>query len=153
MSSSYYLSFQISEIIRWNESTDNLSKKQFFSALKLVAAYQSNRSLSSELITANIDLPLPKFTWNNLGNESPIPDLIELSNDLNVYREHIDTTSTDSEFDSDTLSLNRNGSPEVSSTTSDSPTPTNSVQDRSWAGRAWQGLISEEQRQLLGKVF
>ncbi|XP_044759617.1 ralBP1-associated Eps domain-containing protein 1 [Coccinella septempunctata] len=141
---------EISEIICWNQSTANLNKKEFFSALKLVAAYQSNRSLSSDLVTANIDLPLPKFTWNNLGNESPIPDLIELSNDLNVYREHIDTTSTDSEFDSDTLSLNRNGSPEVSSTASDSPTPTNSVQDRNWAGRGWQGLISEEQRQLLG---
>ncbi|KAK9885327.1 hypothetical protein WA026_010827 [Henosepilachna vigintioctopunctata] len=140
---------EISELC-WNHSTNSLSKKQFFSALKLVAVHQSNLSLTSELITANLELPLPRFTWNKLGNESPIPDLIELSNDLNVYTEQIDTTSTDSEFDSDTLSLNRNGSPEVSSTASDSPTPTNSVQDRNWAGTGWHGLISEEQRQLLG---
>lgn len=40
---------------------------------------------------------------------------------------------------------------EMSSTASDSPTPTNSVQDRSWAMTGnWQGLVSEEQRQLLG---
>ncbi|KAL3272409.1 hypothetical protein HHI36_013885 [Cryptolaemus montrouzieri] len=140
---------EISELC-WNQSTTSLSKKQFFSALKLVAAHQTNMSLSSDVITANVELPLPRFTWNKLGNESPIPDLIELSNDLNVYKEQIDTTSTDSEFDSDTLSLNQNGSPEVSSTASDSPTPTNSVQDRNWAGRGWHGLISEEQRQLLG---
>lgn len=34
----------------------------------------------------------------------------------------------------------------MSSPASDSPTPTNSIQDRNWA---WQGLVSEEQRQLL----
>lgn len=37
-------------------------------------------------------------------------------------------------------------SPDASSPASDSPTPTNSIQDRNWA---WQGLVSEEQRQLL----
>lgn len=61
----------------------------------------------------------------------------------------MDTTSTDSEVESETV---RNGSPDISSATSDSPTPTNSVQDRSWViSGVWQGLVSEEQRQLLGK--
>lgn len=62
--------------------------------------------------------------------------------------------STDSEVEgrdvngSDTL---RDGSPEASSTASDSPTPTNSVQEKSWAVSGnWQGLVCEEQRQLLG---
>lgn len=56
--------------------------------------------------------------------------------------------STDSGADSETV---RNGSPDISSNASDSPTPTNSVQDRSWAVTgAWHGLVSEEQRQLLG---
>ncbi|KAJ8936385.1 hypothetical protein NQ318_010792 [Aromia moschata] len=60
----------------------------------------------------------------------------------------VDLASTDSEADSETV---RNGSPDVSSAASDSPTPTNSVQDRSWVvSGAWQGLVSEEQRQLLG---
>lgn len=81
-----------------------------------------------------------------------MPDLIELcSNDFNEYKEQVDVTSTDSEVDSDTLNVLGSGSPDASSAASDSPTPTNSVQDRSWAvsGR-WQGLVSEEQRQLLG---
>jgi hypothetical protein len=42
-------------------------------------------------------------------------------------------------------------SPEASSTASDSPTPTNSVQERNWAATThWHGLVCEEQRQLLG---
>lgn len=109
--------------------------------------------LNADVVTSNLELPLPRFTWNNLENESQVPDLIELRNDAN-FAEQIDANSTDSEVDSDTLSIVRNGSPEISSTASDSPTPTNSVQDRSWAiGGAWQGLVSEEQRQLLGKIF
>lgn len=43
------------------------------------------------------------------------------------------------------------GSPEAWSTASDSPTPTNSVAERPWANQTlWQGLVCEEQRQLLG---
>lgn len=42
-------------------------------------------------------------------------------------------------------------SPETWSTASDSPTPTNSVAERPWAkDTLWQGLLCEEQRQLLG---
>ncbi|XP_024220130.1 ralBP1-associated Eps domain-containing protein 2 [Halyomorpha halys] len=40
-------------------------------------------------------------------------------------------------------------SPEASSTTSDSPTPTNSVHEKNWSSH-WQSLVCEEQRQLLG---
>ncbi|XP_049826358.1 ralBP1-associated Eps domain-containing protein 1 isoform X2 [Aethina tumida] len=145
---------QISEIC-WNGSTNNyLTRKQFFSALKLVAAYQANMSLKTDLVTQKLDLPLPRFTWNNLETENAVHDLIELRQDeaLNSsYSEHVDATSTDSEADSDTLSVVRTDSPEASSAASDSPTPTNSVQDRSWAVTgAWHGLVSEEQRQLLG---
>ncbi|XP_018576410.1 ralBP1-associated Eps domain-containing protein 1 [Anoplophora glabripennis] len=138
---------QIADIC-WNQCTNYLNRKQFFSALKLVAAYQANIPIRSEVVTSKIDLPLPRFTWTNIERESPIPDLIELRQDVNDYTEQVDTTSTDSEVDSETV---RNGSPDASSTASDSPTPTNSVQDRSWAVTgAWQGLVSEEQRQLLG---
>lgn len=50
----------------------------------------------------------------------------------------------------------RGGSPETWSTASESPTPTNSthnsVAERPWAvnSQSWQGLLCEEQRQLLG---
>lgn len=145
---------QISEIC-WGQNVNYLNLKQFSSALKLVAAYQANVNISSDILQRTMDLPLPRFTWPNCENQSPVPDLIELrSNDLNDYREHVDIVSTDSEVDSENISALRNGSPEASSTASDSPTPTNSVQDRSWVVTGnWQGLgslVSEEQRQLLG---
>ncbi|KAK4874129.1 hypothetical protein RN001_013489 [Aquatica leii] len=143
---------QISELC-WTQNTNYLSRKQFYSALKLVAAFQFNMPIRSELIVTALDLPLPRFSWPNSEMQSPYKDLIELRNkDFNEYIEHIDTASTDSEFDnSDTNITLRTGSPEISSTASDSPTPTNSVQDKSWAiTSTWQGLVSEEQRQLLG---
>ncbi|XP_050299135.1 ralBP1-associated Eps domain-containing protein 1 isoform X2 [Anthonomus grandis grandis] len=129
---------QISEIC-WSPGTTCLSKKQFFSALKLVALYQANLPIRSDLIMSKVDLPLPKFTWGPLDAESPVPDLIELRNEPEC---NTDSISTDSEADSETVRC----SPDMSSPASDSPTPTNSVQDRNWA---WQGLVSEEQRQLL----
>ncbi|KAF5291399.1 hypothetical protein FQR65_LT01709 [Abscondita terminalis] len=143
---------QISELC-WSQNTNYLNRKQFYSALKLVAAFQCNMHINDELITTQLDLPLPRFSWPNSEMQSPYKDLIELRNkDFNEYIEHIDTTSTDSEFEnSDTNITLRTGSPEISSTASDSPTPTNSVQDKSWAiAGTWQGLVSEEQRQLLG---
>lgn len=129
---------QIAELC-WTPGTNYLNKKQFFSALKLVAAYQANLPLTVDLITSKLDLPLPRFTWGSLESQSPIPDLIELRNEPEY---HTDSGSTDSEADSDTVRC----SPDASSPASDSPTPTNSIQDRNWA---WQGLVSEEQRQLL----
>lgn len=97
-----------------------------------------------------VELPMPRFSWMNSKDPSPIPDLIELStSELNEYREQGDVSNTDSEVDSETL-----GAAEASSAASDSPTPTNSVQDRSWAVSGnWQGLVSEEQRQLLGTLL
>ncbi|XP_066139692.1 ralBP1-associated Eps domain-containing protein 1 isoform X2 [Euwallacea fornicatus] len=130
---------QIAEIC-WTPGTNYLNKKQFFSALKLIAAYQSNIPIRNDIITSKIDLPLPRFTWGPLESQSPIPDLIELSQD--AEDSITSSISTDSEADSETVRC----SPDVSSPASDSPTPTNSIQDRNWA---WQGLVSEEQRQLL----
>lgn len=128
----------------------HLNRFQFYSALKLVAAHQANISIRPEVLTTNLDLPLPRLTLPHSDTHSPIPDLIELrTNDLNEYKEHVnDLTSTDSEIDSETLSVGQNGSPAASSAASDSPTPTNSVQDRNWMDF---GIAYEEQRQLLGK--
>ncbi|KAF7273929.1 hypothetical protein GWI33_013390 [Rhynchophorus ferrugineus] len=129
---------QIGEIC-WTSGTNYLNKIQFFSALKLVAAYQANLPIRNNLITNKLDLPLPRFTWGSFDAVAPIPDLIELRN---ILKDHGESVSTDSEADSETVRC----SPNTSSPASDSPTPTNSVQDRNWA---WQGLVSEEQRQLL----
>ncbi|KRT81135.1 HLH domain-containing protein, partial [Oryctes borbonicus] len=139
---------QIRELLCWNQNINYINRKQFYSVMKLVAAYQANIQLRGEVLTSCVDLPLPRFSWTPPERTSPIPDLIELqSSDLNEYKEHVDTASTDSEIDSETLSVGRSGSPGASSAASDSPTPTNSVQDRSWLVF---GLVSEEQRQLLG---
>lgn len=120
-----------------------MNRKQFCSALKLVAAHQAGLSVRGELLGQNLDLPLPQFAWTRVKSKG---DLSRME-----YKEQQDTGSTDSEVDSETLSVGRNESPSASSTASDSPTPTNSVQDRSWAITGiWQGLVSEEQRQLLG---
>ncbi|CRL00944.1 CLUMA_CG014223, isoform A [Clunio marinus] len=107
------------------------------------------------------------------------PDLIELttkeSHHLEVERNlNSDLPSTDSEIEQTdnerelpvrrrsgagvTLikKNKRDGSPETWSTASESPTPTNtahnSVAERPWAmnSQSWQGLLCEEQRQLLG---
>lgn len=53
-------------------------------------------------------------------------------------------------FNFDWYKQRRAGSPDAWSTASDSPTPTNSVAERSWAKNAlWQGQL-EERTQLLG---
>lgn len=79
----------------------HLSKRQFFSCLKLISAYQAKVPLREELITSNlVSLPLPRFNWkespptvlnnhnhsterNGLGGRQWIevrsPDLIQLS--------------------------------------------------------------------------
>lgn len=125
--------------------------------LKLIAAYQANIPIREELLSSSTELPLPRFMWPNSENTST--NLIELSDQNHVrkrgptYKTHIDSGSTDSEVDRDVNGSEtlRDGSPGASSTASDSPTPTNSVQERSWAVSGnWQGLVCEEQRQLLG---
>lgn len=45
-----------------------MSKVQFYSCLKLIAAHQSSIPLRQELIASTVTLPLPKFSWK----ESPI---------------------------------------------------------------------------------
>ncbi|CAK1586807.1 unnamed protein product [Parnassius mnemosyne] len=57
---------------------NHLNRKQFYSALKLIAAHQTNISLKPELLSLPLDLPLPRFTW--ALNSDPSADLIQLSN-------------------------------------------------------------------------
>ncbi|CAG9833150.1 unnamed protein product [Diabrotica balteata] len=87
---------QISDIC-WTLGTNYLNKKQFFSALKLVAAYQANIPIRSEVLTSKVELPLPRFTWTVIDNKSPIGDLIELRNEPNDYSEHVSTEEESSE--------------------------------------------------------
>lgn len=95
-----------------------MSKVQFYSCLKLIAAHQSSVPLRQELIASTITLPLPKFSWK----ESPVqfrtetlngkvdnrwrsssdlsPNLIELARaDAQSDIANSDITSTDSEVE------------------------------------------------------
>lgn len=217
-----------------------MSRKQFYTCLKLIAAHQAALPLRPELLLSSTSaptLPLPRFTWieqssstsgnshqqfsrelakgdgdedgeshsstsssegaiENNGPPSPFsskslansshhhrrdksPDLIELTSSSvrpvpgavnDVESQNVASSdqqpSTDSEVEQNDDSsaveepptrskrrIGTNGSPEVWSTASDSPTPTNSVAERPWVkGNTllWQGLLCEEQRQLLG---
>lgn len=143
----------------------HLSKRQFFSCLKLISAYQAKIPLCEELIFNMVSLPLPKFNWNDGESPPPghrsgqrqwvevqSPDLIELANkESTVDLNSSEQPSTDSEIEQSDKREGR-GSPEAWSTASDSPTPTNSVAvDRPWAkGNIWLSSGYEEQRQLLG---
>lgn len=85
---------------------------------------------------ANSDLP------------STDSEIEQTDNERDTHR-HVKTGSKQSK-------IKHSGSPETWSTASESPTPTNSthnsVAERPWAvnSQSWQGLLCEEQRQLLG---
>lgn len=100
-----------------------MSKVQFYSCLKLIAAHQSSVPLRQELIASTIALPLPKFSWKEspvqLRNEVCLngkigdatrwrssnpsghsPNLIELARaDAQSDIANSDITSTDSEVE------------------------------------------------------
>ncbi|XP_028162085.1 ralBP1-associated Eps domain-containing protein 1 isoform X7 [Ostrinia furnacalis] len=59
-------------------SLNHMKRKQFYSALKLIAAHQTNMALKPELLSTPLDLPLPRFTW--ALNSEANADLIQLSN-------------------------------------------------------------------------
>lgn len=47
-----------------------MSRVQFYSCLKLIAAYQASVPLRQELIASTIALPLPKFSWTSSPTQS-----------------------------------------------------------------------------------
>ncbi|XP_068210812.1 ralBP1-associated Eps domain-containing protein 1 isoform X2 [Palaemon carinicauda] len=147
-------------------------RREVFIALKLVAAAQRGLPVRAESLSLGVDLPLPRLhTNNNTHYENSLtftskeyassPDLIQLSDsDCNTshmvdggYRmmESEDVDGVDERM-SDPSGRMLVRSPSVSSPASDSPTPTNSVHEKSWsqAHTHWHGLINDEHRQLLG---
>lgn len=95
----------------------HMSKVQFYSCLKLIAANQTSVPLRKELIASTIQLPLPRFNWN--GSTPPVngsitpddmlryrtttndsPNLIELARaETQSDVANSDITSTDSEVE------------------------------------------------------
>lgn len=145
--------FQINEICSGGKS-NYFGRKQFYAALKLIAASQAGISVQHpNLVNSVVNLPLPKFLWsnyevkeNNSHSNPESPDLIQLGESKNsISNERLN--SSDGEPDEGTderdnkSPKNRRVSIGASSTASDSPTPTNSVQEKSWAtSGTWLGL-------------
>lgn len=130
-----------------------MDRKQFYTALKLVAAYQSGLDIDNNLTINLFDVstPLPRFSWPTSGDEADTNKNKEMK--IGITRLPGSTTESESDVES---SHDTGGS-------TDSPTPTNSVtQERidelmsgekilDTATGSWRGLlVSEEQRQLLG---
>nr|CAD7429756.1 unnamed protein product [Timema monikensis] len=151
--------------------TTHLGRRQFYLALKLVAAAQAGLPLQLDLLQLVLDIPLPRFVSRtseiDRGNDTRVgsPDLIQLSDSDSVplgkggceeheVESHVEVALRPNGGlcpSPPVVGKMAGGSPEASSTASDSPTPTNSVQERNWAaGTHWHGLVCEEQRQLLG---
>lgn len=148
-------------------------RREVFLALKFVAAAQRGLPLRTESLALGVDLPLPRLLSNNntlhddqesctmTENCTSSPDLIQLS-DSDCNPSHIIDggyrmmESEDGEGGDEHLSdpggRMISNSPSVSSPTSDSPTPTNSVHERTWghSHTHWHGLVNDEHRQLLG---
>lgn len=135
--------------------SNHLGRKQFYTALKLIAASQAGVPFHHlEQLNSVLDLPLPKFVWASdekkdshsyIKNDSP--DLIQLSDSNAIKSTSSDRlNSSEGEFDDESERNNKSPksarlSPGASSTASDSPTPTNSVQEKNWAASGhWQGL-------------
>lgn len=146
--------FQITDLCSGGKSS-HLGRKQFYTALKLIAASQAGVSVhQADLVNSAVDLPLPRFMWTNDEKKEPptfvnndSPDLIQLS-DTNAVKSASSDRLNSSEGELDDTAERDNKSPKslrlspgASSTASDSPTPTNSVQEKSWATSGhWQGL-------------
>ncbi|XP_051156121.1 ralBP1-associated Eps domain-containing protein 1 isoform X2 [Leptopilina boulardi] len=134
----------------------NISRKQFYAILKLVAAHQAGLEVNNDAVTSVLDeIALPRFTWSNEDEkeEKRTIDSVRMMKIKSGNRVLESTTESESEPES----------PRETGGSTDSPTPTNSVtQERNenilgseaihnTVASGWQGLlVSEEQRQLLG---
>lgn len=86
-----------------------MSRVQFYSCLKFIAAHQAGIPLRHELLASNVALPLPKFSWkdspilntdtevngrNDMNRSSSINELVR---DIATNSDNM--TSTDSEVE------------------------------------------------------
>lgn len=92
----------------------HISRAQFYSCLKLIAAHQAAMPLRQELIAATVPLPLPHFSWkeaatastgtceNGLGALPPPPPTDRRNSLRRNSKQQLDTSdvpSTDSEVE------------------------------------------------------
>lgn len=136
------------------KANSHMGRKQFYAALKLVAAHQAGLDIHRDVPLNSLEVatPLPRFSWPTSGDE-----------DSSKHKEMIPKKVATRLPESTTESESDAESPRETGGSTDSPTPTNSVAaeriDGLMSGEtildsasgSWQGLlVSEEQRQLLG---
>ncbi|XP_012274884.1 ralBP1-associated Eps domain-containing protein 2 [Orussus abietinus] len=133
-----------------------LGRKQFYAALKLVAAHQAGLEIYKDSVTAALDvIALPRFTWPSSTEEDGGRNLDSTRGAIGRSGHRVPESTTESESEAE--------SPRETGGSTDSPTPTNSVTQERGEGTlagetildsvtgGWQGLlVYEEQRQLLG---
>ncbi|KAH0566984.1 ralBP1-associated Eps domain-containing protein 1 isoform X2 [Cotesia glomerata] len=154
---------KILDICVGSKVNNHMGRKQFYAALKLVAAHQAGLDIHRDMAINSLEIatPLPRFSWPTSGDE----DTTDRRKDCMVAKSTTASGLTGSRLpESTTESESDAESPRETGGSTDSPTPTNSVTqeriiDGLMAGEtildstsgSWQGLlVSEEQRQLLG---
>lgn len=120
----FHLLFQILQLATIPQSALYVTRKQFYSCLKLIAAHQASVPLRPDVIPTSVALPLPRFSWRDSPtlpsaeatngieekfpnasdpqwNEVHSPNLIQLSNNPEslVDTTNSDLHSTDSEIE------------------------------------------------------
>uniref|UniRef100_A0A0K8USL5 RalBP1-associated Eps domain-containing protein 1 n=1 Tax=Bactrocera latifrons TaxID=174628 RepID=A0A0K8USL5_BACLA len=56
---------EITALVGIPPSAIHMSRAQFYSCLKLIAAFQAGLQLRQEIITSDLHLPLPRFSWKD----------------------------------------------------------------------------------------
>ncbi|XP_014299733.1 ralBP1-associated Eps domain-containing protein 1 isoform X2 [Microplitis demolitor] len=161
------ITIKILDICVGSKVNNHMGRKQFYAALKLVAAHQAGLDIHRDMTINSLEMatPLPRFSWPTSGDEDTserrskdcmVSNAKTLAQSVGLTGSHLPESTTESESDAE--------SPRETGGSTDSPTPTNSVtQERiidglmvgdtilDSASGSWQGLlVSEEQRQLLG---
>lgn len=112
----HLLRSQIMSLAGIPQTALHMSKVQFYSCLKLIAAHQNSVPLRKELIASTIPLPLPRFNWRGSpalngrvsaedmmryrSADADSPNLIELARaETQSDVANSDITSTDSEVE------------------------------------------------------
>ncbi|KAK0179095.1 hypothetical protein PV327_007918 [Microctonus hyperodae] len=148
---------KILDICAGLKTNTHMGRKQFYAALKLVAAHQAGLDIHTDQALNSLETatPLPRFSWPMSGDEDSTRSKESIAIKKMSLGSRLPESTTESESDAE--------SPRETGGSTDSPTPTNSVtQERiegllsgetilDSASGSWQGLlVSEEQRQLLG---
>lgn len=85
---------QITSVAGIPQTAIHMSRVQFYSCLKLIAAHQATIPLRAELISSTMSLPLPKFSWKDSPTKAIDPIVPSSVTELNGRSNEINTSAT-----------------------------------------------------------